>query len=478
MTSDPNSSKERKETSDNSTKKPVGLFAKLDQDGDGVVTEDEIKAATAMQDKSGGGSAARVSMNRALTSNLMGLLQQADISKDLQPQAQVSPLFTKAMATVIVINAIVLGCEAQFHGSHAKQLWIVLNHIFTVIYLLEAIIKLAKRRLLYFTMGWNLLDFALTVASIVEMWILTHIDSASSSGYNVQGVLRLARLIRVIRVLKLQPDLTMVIEGIIGSMASIAWITLLLSGAIYVVAIACTFIIGTQTYPPVTEDDLMLFLTFDNKEYFGSLIKSMLTMFNVAILTEWPEIVRPMIKRQPYAIPFLVVIMMFLAFGILNVIIGVVVRNTEDVRRAEIEMNETKKKRRKLELVHSIWNSGGLSGSADLQQILEEMDLPLGFNMPYLCRILDSDGSGNLEREEFEFGLCRLITGNNNAFHQTCIIMNNLALIRKDVMTAIGGLHTKVDALQNSVDDLTKLSGTVHDLEKIIDYMVRREALL
>jgi len=35
----------------------------------------------------------------------------------------------------------------------------------------------------------------------------------------------------------------------------------------------------------------------------------------------------------------------------------------------------------------------------------------------------------------------------------------------------------KVDVLQQKIDELTKLSSTVHDLERVVDYMVRRESL-
>jgi len=468
------------ETPDEPETKAKGLFASLDKDNDGIITEEEIMAASAAQGKP------RFSANTAYTAksaanelqslsyDFMAMINATHTNGN-QPQAQVSPLFTKTMAIVIVINALVLGAEAQYHDGKAHTVWKVFNHCFTAIYLAEVILKLVLLKLRYFTRFWNMMDFALTVAGILEMWILAHLfDKKKSSGYSV---LRMARLIRVMRVLKLQKDLTMVVEGIMGALASIAWITLLLGSAIYVFAIACTFLIGTYTYAPVTEDALIHFETFDNKEYFGNLLKSMLTLYNIAILTEWPEIVRPMMKHQPYLIPLLVGMMMFLTFGVLNVMIGVIVRNTEDVRLNELEMLEKENQRRKLELVHAIWNSGGLSCSADLQQILKDIDLPLGFAMEDLCRILDTDGSGNLERDEFEFGLCRLITGNNNGFHQTCIVMNNLALIRKDLMNAVAKVSKKVDVLQQKIDELTKLSSTVHDLERVVDYMVRRESL-
>ena len=58
---------------------------------------------------------------------------------------------------------------------------------------------------------------------------------------------------------------------------------------------------------------------------FGSMGCSMLTLFNVAILADWGEVVRPISEKQPLMMAFFVFFVLFVCYGVMNVIIGMIV---------------------------------------------------------------------------------------------------------------------------------------------------------
>ena len=58
--------------------------------------------------------------------------------------------------------------------------------------------------------------------------------------------------------------------------------------------------------------------------------KAMLTILNIAILAEWPEIVRPIFIKQPLLVVVFLAFMWFISFGLMNVIIGLIVDSVMD----------------------------------------------------------------------------------------------------------------------------------------------------
>merc|ERR1719352_2000031 len=99
---------------------------------------------------------------------------------------------------------------------------------------------------------------------------------------------------------------------------------------------------GTDVYPDRNTDPDVLgggSEGFNNYEYFGTIPRSMFTLFSVVILAEWPEIVRPICEQQVYMFPFFILFIVLTTFGLANVIIGVIVDNTFQAA-AQIDQEE------------------------------------------------------------------------------------------------------------------------------------------
>lgn len=117
----------------------------------------------------------------------------------------------------------------------------------------------------------------------------------------------------------------MIIKGIFDSLKTMFWVSLLLLLILYVCAILVVELIGradTDVYPGRDEDgaaidaNIELVAGWNNYVYFGTVLRSMYTLFNVVIMAEWPEIGRPLIEKQPEMFIFFVFFIIFTTFGV------------------------------------------------------------------------------------------------------------------------------------------------------------------
>jgi len=114
----------------------------------------------------------------------------------------------------------------------------------------------------------------------------------------------------------------------VNSIKALAWICIILLLIIYVLSVLVTTEIGQndKVYGngPSYDGEVWPY-----KEYFGTVFKSMFTLFQVMTLDGWcDDIVRHILYFQPlFAILFIGFIILT-TFGLMNVVIGIIVENT------------------------------------------------------------------------------------------------------------------------------------------------------
>merc|ERR1719171_487345 len=83
-------------------------------------------------------------------------------------------------------------------------------------------------------------------------------------------------------------------------------------------------------------------LTMDRDRLFGSIMRSVLTLFQIFTLDNWNLIVRPIVEtHQPYMFIFFVCFIFITTFGLLNLLVGVVVDSTVNAaKRIEAEREQ------------------------------------------------------------------------------------------------------------------------------------------
>lgn len=207
------------------------------------------------------------------------------------------PAAERFVLAVILVNAITLGLEteasvmARFGGALH-----LLDKAALAVFCVELAAKLYVRGLRFFRDPWNVFDFAVVTIALLP-----------ASG--PLSVLRALRILRVLRLITIVPALKRVVGALLGAIPGMASIVGLLSLIFYVGAVMSTKLFG-EAFP----------------HYFGSVVESFFTLFQVMTLDSWfTGVVRPVMEVYPYAWLFFIPFVLVTSFTALNLFIGVVV---------------------------------------------------------------------------------------------------------------------------------------------------------
>lgn len=204
--------------------------------------------------------------------------------------------FRRGILVLIVINAVTLGMETS---KPIMAQYGTLLHGFDIVVLLvfslEIILRIIGHGRGFFRDAWSLFDFAVVAVA----WVPHGSEFA---------VLRTLRVLRVLRVISMIPSMRRVIEALLDSLGGVMAVAAIMLVIFYVFSvIAATLFAGVSP------------------EYFGTLSRTMLTLFQIMTLEEWAQIARPIIAAVPYSWLFFVSYILISTFVVLNLFIGVVV---------------------------------------------------------------------------------------------------------------------------------------------------------
>jgi voltage-gated sodium channel len=221
--------------------------------------------------------------------------------------------FELVITCLIVLNAVTLGLETAPKIMANWGGWLhMLDQILLTIFVGELIGKIIVYRGEFFKSGWNIFDFVIIAIALVP-------------AAGAFSVLRALRVLRVLRLITVIPSLKRVVGAMITALPGMGSIIILLLLVFYVSAVMATKLFHA-TEP----------------EAFGDIGRSFYTLFQLMTLDGWSaEIVKPVLKNHPYAMLFFMPFILFSAFVVLNLFIGVVVGAMQD--EANDDREETDK---------------------------------------------------------------------------------------------------------------------------------------
>lgn len=184
-----------------------------------------------------------------------------------------STWFQAFIIAVILLAGAVVGIQTyELSSAKVRAYSDILGAIDTIIltiFTIEVVVKVlaeGNKPWNYFKDPWNIFDF-LIVAVCYLAFVMPTIDAGFIA------VLRLARILRVFKLVTALPKLQMLVAALLKTIPSMFYVGILLGLLFYIYAAMGVFVFG--------ENDPV---------HFGSLHKSMLSLFRVVTLEDWTDI--------------------------------------------------------------------------------------------------------------------------------------------------------------------------------------------
>lgn len=249
---------------------------------------------------------------------------------EVTPREKYEMRLNQIMGAVICCNAVSMAVELDYGpdaGAPVKDRipWILVESVFIVAFLFELGLRIHWDRYDWVKSYWNWMDAGVILVGIIDCWILNLINAADSN-LRMVTLFRLARLVRLLRVAKLVRAFRtfyVTVMAFRDAVMSMVNILVLITVGLFLCAIFTTSTIGKS-------DDLrkLQMGEADGDERFGSIPKSMYSLFELMTLEGWEQVGRPLVREEPAMGIFLFLFIMVFTFGLLNMIVAMVVEKT------------------------------------------------------------------------------------------------------------------------------------------------------
>lgn len=244
--------------------------------------------------------------------------------------------FNTTIIIAILLAGVVVGIET-YEASESVKDWMPFLHtldwIILFIFTIEAVVKIlaeGDKPWRYFQDPWNVFDFII----VVVCWIAVFIPDMNAG---FVAAFRLARILRVLRLVHALPQLKLLVDAMLKSIPSMAYVGILLFLLFYIYGVMGTFIFGKND--PV---------------HFGDLYISIITLFQITTLEGWSDIMFLNVfgcedafygledgcpEPYGYGIWAVIYFVSFVLIGtmiVMNLFIGVIMNSMDEVRNEQI----------------------------------------------------------------------------------------------------------------------------------------------
>lgn len=223
-----------------------------------------------------------------------------------------APAFQRTVIAIIALNAIALGLETMPElGGRYPTFFVVVDRTIIGLFIVELLLRISAYGRVFFRDPWHWFDLIVVGLALVP---------ASES----MSILRLFRFLRVLRLISVVPGMRRVVTALFTAIPGLASILVLLLLSLYMAAV-----IGERLFHEVAP------------QHFGSLGRSLFTMFTVLTVENWPSVADDVMAKEPLAWIFFAIFIVITAFFVLNLLIGVIVSAMEsEVNNARWEEDQ------------------------------------------------------------------------------------------------------------------------------------------
>lgn len=389
-----------------------------------------------------------------------------------------TPAFDYAMGIVIITNMCVMIIETDLTADNQSALsgtvhWTeVCGWVALFTFVIELVLRLFAFRCEFWQDAWNLFDFFIVSTDFI--FSIVGLVASNTFPVSVLRVFRLAKLARVSKVLRVFPELRLLLAGLMSSISSIFWGTLLLLFCLLVWSMVAVLFIH-----PLNES-VDYGICERCPRAYSSVWQACLTMWQQVVIGDsWGSASIPLIEKHPVTLVFFIPLFLSVGMAVTNLILGVVVsvaqQAKDDLERsdhAEKALAKLKKQTHLLQLCKQM--DTDKSGSLTHAEIRSGFDRPGEFrdivaslgitteDFDIVFSILDEDQSGAVSYKELVNHLCTM-RGSDSQF-MLAYVKYYITLIRNTILREMESNHKETMSLKKSVSQ--QVDNVTHQVQK------------
>eukprot|EP00931_Biecheleriopsis_adriatica_P007696 TRINITY_DN108961_c0_g1_i1.p1 TRINITY_DN108961_c0_g1~~TRINITY_DN108961_c0_g1_i1.p1 ORF type:complete len:613 (+),score=120.02 TRINITY_DN108961_c0_g1_i1:26-1864(+) len=411
--------------------------------------------------KSSGSNASAAEVTNALGFSEEDKISKVDDRSLWLKRCIKSQRFDTISAAILLSNSIFIGVQVEYGFQHSVPLAIdVIDWVFCGLFNLELWLRLWAYGCNQFwcTPGdraWNMFDFFIVMVSTADAVISVSAKSEDSPLGNVSilrvvRIIRVLRVLRIIRIMKFFQDLRLLLMAIGSTVKTASFAFMLIMGVMYVFGIAITQMVAEHMKErqlagsPVAADDDLTF-------FFGGVWRSIYCLFMaIAGGIDWKDAAVPLSDVGPIALTLFLVYVTIMLLCIMNVLLGIFCQSALDTAAKDeenvirLQLQEKSRFADTLKKLFDGWddNTNGRICFEEFrrhlqdeptQALLRSLEIE-SHDAILLFDMMDSNGSGDVDLEEFIHG-CITLRGGAKAIHMEKISSMNKHLL--DRVTAL-----------------------------------------
>jgi len=334
---------------------------------------------------------------------------------------------------MIILYSLAIGVQSQLEMEQAMRResslqWSQqLDMCFTLLFAAELSLRMACELDWFFCgpgMAWNWFDLFVVTCNLVEM---ANILDVNLGFLRVFRALRAARALRLMRIFRVFRELRLMTASIMASMRSLVWAFLLMLIVMYIFAVILLQGAGDFMRQSLTRDENNLhdLIGQELETNFATILKTTYSLTQaISGGRSWGEYADIFLEINPlYGVVFGVFIV-FMVFGVLNILTGVFVESTRNLASFDQDLviqEELSLRESTINQIRALFGEidTDKSGTISMKELKENLDdervkayfgvLQMDVSEAEgLFSLLDKDGSGEVSIMEFIMSCMRL----------------------------------------------------------------------
>jgi len=397
------------------------------------------------------------------------------------------PYFDVAFSVVVITNSIFIGVDVQMNPSalEPRPLSIqVVQYAYTALFTLELILRLSAHGSAFFCSAdwmWGLLDLFIVMTSIWEVFVDTwyalsdgpqNMESLGGvsglKAFRIVRITRIVKTVRLMRVFRFVLALRTLIHSIIHTLKSLFWALVLLALIVYVFALIFTQAVhghmDEESSNQMSDEDLQ-----NAQRYYGSLSVTMFSLFmSVTDGVSWENVSAPLGAISFVWMGLFLFYVSFTYFAVLNVLTAVFCQSAIESAQndhATAVQSMIANREAHLAKVRALFQQLGNDehsvitfrqfeekiNSSEVKEYFETLGLDVWDAWGFF-KLLDRDGGGSVEIEEFLKG-CLRFRGQAKAIdvgqvmHDQAWLIKNQGRFHTFMETELGKLKKQISTL-------------------------------